>query len=54
MINTNFHIRYLTSAVNADVSLKFLGVWRPLVRQLLEIFSEYRRTSKEVVLNERV
>jgi hypothetical protein len=40
--NPNFHIRYLTACSDADTSLEFLGVWRPLLRQLLEIYSEFK------------
>jgi type II secretory pathway predicted ATPase ExeA len=52
--NPNFHIKYLTCCATADTSLEFLGVWRPLLRQLLDIYSEFERRSQETIINELV
>ena len=37
--NSQFHFRYIVSSGTSNNSLKFLGIWRPFLRQLLDIYS---------------
>jgi hypothetical protein len=52
--NSQFHFRYIVSSGTSNGSLKFLGIWRPFLRQLLEIYSTHEHQSKERIINSQI
>ena len=44
----------MVSNCNKDVSLKFLGAWRPFLRELLLAYSDSMGQSPEYTLNSQV
>jgi len=52
--NSKFRFEYLVCSCSANTRMKFLGVWRPFLRQLLEVYSVFKRQSKEYIINSQV
>ena len=38
--NSKFHFHYVVCNSNSSVAKTFIGMWRPFLRQLLQIYSE--------------
>jgi len=49
--NSKFCFQYIVSTCNQDISLKFLGAWRPFLRHLLSIYSDFMGQSQEYTIN---
>ena len=49
--NPKFVFEYITCSANINQSQKFVGIWRPFLRHLLDVYSNYRKQSKEYTIN---
>jgi hypothetical protein len=49
-VTVRFH--YVASTCNAEIAMRFLGVWIPILREILNLVSRYSGKKKEAILNE--
>lgn len=52
--STKFHFEYIVCNCNSRVAKQFIGMWRPFLRQLLQIYSEKQGQSKEYIVNSHI
>ena len=52
--NHEFVFEYICCSANINQSQKFVGIWRPFLRHLLEVYANYHKQSKEYTINSQV
>ncbi len=53
-IGSTMQFNFCVTACNAEVSKRFLGVWIPVLREILSLYSVHKGTKVEFMLNKLI